>query len=170
MSAARIFLGGLSAALLFTLATGARAEGKPMKLAIHPAPLGTKPVTFRVKLGAAADKLKGNGAALVKFEGVEVGADKTLIVRVFVATPDASIATSQDDKRYLGNLTVVAAGATAKGKKKNSVNAQLELTPEAKAAAVAAGELAVTLIPTDINGKEPAEAEFSIKKITLDVN
>ena len=88
---------------------------------------------------------------------------------MFIAAPEATLATSTDDKRFLGNVTLVAAGKTAKGKKLQSASALLELSPEAKGQALAAGELAVTFVPADVDGKEPASAAYSIKKITLDL-
>ena len=169
---ARSFVGRLGAALLCTalLAGSARAddERNAMKLVVHPANHGSKPASFRVKLSeAAAAALKGSGAALLKFDGLEGPSQASLILRVFVAAPEASLGTSLEDKRYVGNLTLLAAGKTAKGKKRHSMNAQVELSAEAKAAIAAAGELAVTLVPTDAEGKEPADADYSIKKISL---
>jgi hypothetical protein len=171
-AAARSLAARLCAALLCSalLAGSARAddERKAMKLVVHPANLGSKPALFRVKLGeAAAAALKGSGAALIKFDGLEGPSQASLILRVFVAAPEATLGTSLEDKRYVGNLTLLAAGKTAKGKKRHSMNAQVELSAEAKAAVLAAGELAITLVPADAEGKEPADADYSIKKISL---
>ncbi len=169
---ARSLVARLGAALLCTalLAGSARAddERKAMKLVVHPANLGSKPTLFRVKLSdAAAAALKGSGAALLQFDGLEGPSQASLLLRVFVAAPEASLGTSLEDKRYLGNLTMLAAGKTAKGKKRRSMSAQVELSAGAKAAVAAAGELAVTLVPCDAEGKEPADADYSIKKISL---
>lgn len=167
-------LAALAAALLCAaLPSGsARAddERKAMKLVVHPAHHGSRPALFRVKIADdAAAALKGAGAALLRFDGLEGPSQQSLILRVFVAAPDASLATALEDKRYVGNLTLLPAGKTAKGKKRHSMNAQLELSTEAKALVAAAGELAVTLVPCDVAGKEPAAADYTIKKISLDL-
>ena len=164
-------LGALLAALALS-APAARAgeEGRTMKVVVHPALLSSKPTTFRVKLEASAlAALKTSKAALLKLDGIESGSQTGLLLRVFIAAPEASLSTSTDDKRFLGNVTLVAAGKTAKGKKTHEASAVLELSPEAKAQTLAAGELAVTLVPTDVDGKEPASAGYSIKKISLDL-
>ncbi|MBS2023198.1 MAG: hypothetical protein JST92_12355 [Deltaproteobacteria bacterium] len=158
---------GLTAtlALATSAAPPARAADKKKSITAYPAPFGSKPSIFRVRLPEGVSP-KG-GPAVLKIDGVE--SEGGLILRVFVAAPEANLATSMDDKRYAGNVSIVAAGKTAKGKKPPIANAALELTPEARALVAAAGELVVTIVPTDVDGKEPAAASFTIKKIALDL-
>jgi len=167
---AAVLLASALASTLLAPTAFAGEDKKAMKLVVHPAPHhGPKPVTFRVQAGAKETAaLKGaDASALLKLDGVTLSSQKGLLLRVFINAPEATAATAIDDKRYLGNIAVLAAGKTAKGKKTQSVNAQLELTADQRALVAGSGDLAVTLVPVDTDGKELDAAEWNVNKITL---
>ena len=119
--------------------------------------IGPSPATYTARLTAGA--LATGGSALLRVQRLEVEGGGPAVVRVFVGLPSATSDTGAADPHQVGVISVLGAGGSARAQ-----DFTIAIPAAALTQATAAGELAVTLVSVDGDGK-PASAAIRHGKI-----
>jgi hypothetical protein len=123
--------------------------------------IGAAPTTFRAS--AARFEPQAPERALLHVEGVDAGGGIAL-VRVFVGLATADVRTPTSDPHFIGVISRLGAGGAAPQRPEAfALPVPAALISEARTS----GELSVTLVPIDQDGKQPTVFALAHGSITL---
>jgi polyphenol oxidase len=105
---------------------------------------------------------------VLHIDGIEVPANRSAFVRVFVNNPQASANTPAEGPTYIGYFTVLAKTTKiAHGKKHRPINIALDVTDKIGALLQGNAGLSVTLVPVGPVAAKPASINLSFKKVYI---
>ena len=130
------------------------------------------PSTVRVAVPPATrDTIRGLAAAaspqrlILHVDGVELPADRSAVVKVYLNQPNATAASVADDPGFVGTIVVVPATSAAGHGHGNVVrNFTFDVTDKLKSAP---GNIAVTLVPSTGDGRKPAAVNVKYQRVYI---
>jgi polyphenol oxidase len=147
---------------LVVLSTGAQLKVLPAQPTTVQVAIPQLAKTSITALAAPASPQK----LVLRIDGVEIPADRRVVVQVYVNRPDITAAARGPERGYVGSIVIVPSTAAVAGHVHGTVqrNFGFALSPELAASLATQDNLSVTLVP--VGSSTPAEV-FRYRRVYL---